>query len=625
MWKSSWSVLLLISVAGLSQCAFAAVHDLAGEFDQAKAANPSGVWAYGYLANGGATNDQFLLNGSNAGFVPYDMVGNAGGGGGSGWTTGFGFPYAGVLNVPPNPGSVAAYIPGKLNDWPTAAGENPDYPFGIIGGHGPTAAASLYGWYGVKYTADSAGPVDIEVKAWQTGVYPVVPPDPNYGGNVRPHQMLITKGDGASQTILVRSPVVARHGWVNKTGTPVYTAETATSPGDPGSFPTAQDELDAAVRSSLHPNLYRVTGLNLNAGESVVISLAAYFGEGQTGFNGFNAVVRTGADRVATTRWDLSDDYNVAGSTAAGIGPDGAWSYGILKNGAFAPYDRPLLGRAEDAGTPERESHGWGPNSPGWFVSGVADPETGPVIPGMVKDYSGFNFTKTVSGGVVSAVNGDWESDQIAIHTPPATVDAARTSVFQWTAPRTMSVDANGGMWRLTLPDATDRRHEFELVKNGTVLASGTINELGFGPTDTNSANPESFNVSNIAVVQGDKLQLRISPLSAGGGALSADFNHDNKVDSADLAAWKTSFGVNAGGDADGNGVTNGNDFLIWQRQLGQTSTGGGGDATEGFIGVKFTIQQSGGAAAVVAEPTSAMLLALSACGMLSVVRRRKD
>jgi hypothetical protein len=181
-----------------------------------------------------------------------------------------------------------------------------------------------------------------------------------------------------------------------------------------------------------------------------------------------------------------------------------------------------------------------------------------------------------------------------------------------------MNVDASGGVWRLTLPDASDRRHQFQVLKNGSVLASGTVNELGFAPTDTNSFNPASFSLTNVAVVQGDKLELRLSPLS-GGGSLSADFNDSNIVDGADLTAWKNAFGPGANADADGDGDSDGADFLAWQRQLG--SSGGGSSSTEGFLGVKFTIQQSGLAVAV-PEPAAAVLW-LSALWPLACQRRR--
>jgi hypothetical protein len=53
--------------------------------------------------------------------------------------------------------------------------------------------------------------------------------------------------------------------------------------------------------------------------------------------------------------------------------------------------------------------------------------------------------------------------------------------------------------------------------------------------------------------------------------ALPADFNGSGgAVDAADLAQWTSSFGATAGGDADADGDTDGQDFLIWQRQLGQ-------------------------------------------------------
>jgi hypothetical protein len=50
-----------------------------------------------------------------------------------------------------------------------------------------------------------------------------------------------------------------------------------------------------------------------------------------------------------------------------------------------------------------------------------------------------------------------------------------------------------------------------------------------------------------------------------------ADFNKDGNVDALDLAQWKGDYGLNAFSDADGDGDSDGNDFLIWQRQYGQS------------------------------------------------------
>ncbi|HMO84216.1 MAG TPA: hypothetical protein PKC18_04760 [Lacipirellulaceae bacterium] len=57
---------------------------------------------------------------------------------------------------------------------------------------------------------------------------------------------------------------------------------------------------------------------------------------------------------------------------------------------------------------------------------------------------------------------------------------------------------------------------------------------------------------------------------------LSADFNGDATVDNFDLAIWAFGYGMEttatgAQGDADGDGNVDGNDFLVFQRQLGPT------------------------------------------------------
>jgi hypothetical protein len=57
--------------------------------------------------------------------------------------------------------------------------------------------------------------------------------------------------------------------------------------------------------------------------------------------------------------------------------------------------------------------------------------------------------------------------------------------------------------------------------------------------------------------------------------AAIADFNGSNSVNAADLAVIKANFGANpstfATGDVDGNGRTDGADFLLYQRQFGVT------------------------------------------------------
>jgi hypothetical protein len=56
-----------------------------------------------------------------------------------------------------------------------------------------------------------------------------------------------------------------------------------------------------------------------------------------------------------------------------------------------------------------------------------------------------------------------------------------------------------------------------------------------------------------------------------GHAGLSADFNHDGRVDADDLAKWRNDAGQNAGSDANQDGASDGADLLAWQRQVGMT------------------------------------------------------
>lgn len=83
--------------------------------------------------------------------------------------------------------------------------------------------------------------------------------------------------------------------------------------------------------------------------------------------------------------------------------------------------------------------------------------------------------------------------------------------------------------------------------------------------------------------------------------SLPADFNDDGYVNGADLAQWKSGFGVNHNGNADGDNDTDGADFLIWQRQFGGMSVLP--------------------ATAAVPEPSAALL---AACGLIQLSGRRR-
>jgi hypothetical protein len=61
------------------------------------------------------------------------------------------------------------------------------------------------------------------------------------------------------------------------------------------------------------------------------------------------------------------------------------------------------------------------------------------------------------------------------------------------------------------------------------------------------------------------------------GPPLAADFNRDNVADDADLDIWRAGFTAataSLGGDADRDGDVDGDDFLIWQFEVGPSAAG---------------------------------------------------
>jgi autotransporter-associated beta strand protein len=85
---------------------------------------------------------------------------------------------------------------------------------------------------------------------------------------------------------------------------------------------------------------------------------------------------------------------------------------------------------------------------------------------------------------------------------------------------------------------------------------------------------------------------------------IPGDFDGNGFVDGADLAQWRGDFG-GAGSDADADGDSDGNDFLVWQRNLG--------------LGTPPSVST----AAAVPEPSSGALLVLSALAVVGSATRR--
>jgi hypothetical protein len=98
---------------------------------------------------------------------------------------------------------------------------------------------------------------------------------------------------------------------------------------------------------------------------------------------------------------------------------------------------------------------------------------------------------------------------------------------------------------------------------------------------------------------------------------LAGDFNEDNVVDAADLGQWQTNFETGALADADFDGDSDGDDFLAWQRGLGNTGA-------PDLFSPSAVVYYEPPATTPTPEPAAFTLLAASAAMLASSLRRSR-
>jgi hypothetical protein len=106
------------------------------------------------------------------------------------------------------------------------------------------------------------------------------------------------------------------------------------------------------------------------------------------------------------------------------------------------------------------------------------------------------------------------------------------------------------------------------IARTGQQLAGRTISALSLLPEDTYTNPVRGFSSQGELV-----FRALFTDSSSGlfvytpGQASAADFDSNGYVDQDDLTIWQGAYGSTSLGDANGDGVSNGYDFLLWQRQ----------------------------------------------------------
>jgi hypothetical protein len=207
---------------------------------------------------------------------------------------------------------------------------------------------------------------------------------------------------------------------------------------------------------------------------------------------------------------------------------------------------------------------------------------------GVVTGGSGPNvlrFTGPVTG------TGSFQANVQFEHTyspgaSPATISFTGDPVFAATSRLTIEL---GGRTQGTQYD--------HLNVNGELTLSGTLRVLlidNFQPIagdefdildwTTLDGSFAKFELPTISGFLWDVSQLHVDGSLRVVPRFEADFDSNGRVDAADLTIFRSGFGsVSAGratGDATGDGLVDGSDFLLWQRQLGSGETATPSSAT---------------------------------------------
>jgi hypothetical protein len=165
---------------------------------------------------------------------------------------------------------------------------------------------------------------------------------------------------------------------------------------------------------------------------------------------------------------------------------------------------------------------------------------------------------------------------------------------------------------QVSLGDLEVGTHEIQMnlfsATHPLTFINGSFNDIfgteGSGPNDMIPVDFQIYiNKSSTAPWTGYIDNIRVGTFE------TADFDFDRSVDGIDFLQWQRSHLLDDGGDANGDGITNGIDLEIWESQFG------GSLSLQGLGGAS-----GGGPAVAVPEPTT---IGLACAAMLAFVSVR--
>jgi len=133
--------------------------------------------------------------------------------------------------------------------------------------------------------------------------------------------------------------------------------------------------------------------------------------------------------------------------------------------------------------------------------------------------------------------------------------------------------------------------------------AGGTVGEAYNDLVNSLDSATMYFNIHTTAYVEGE-IRGFLLPTP------TADFDRNGVVDQFDLGPWNAAPWINAAGDANGDFISDGGDFLVWQNQFGAVAGIGAPGHGHGFA---------------VAEPATIPVLAMASVWVAAIGARRRS